>query len=94
MVGVLPVRNSFDDLVGAGEDRWRDRQAERLGSREVDDQLECRWLLHRQIDGLGALEDLPDVSTDNAISVGQVRPITDQAASSDVFAPVIDRGIA
>src|SRR5262249_5959088 len=32
---------SLDDLVGAGEDRWRDRQAERLGRVEIDDQLEC-----------------------------------------------------
>jgi hypothetical protein len=25
----------FDDLVGAGEDRWRDGEAERLGSVEI-----------------------------------------------------------
>ena len=36
---------SFDDLVGAGEDRLRDGQAERLGGLEIDDQLEfCRLL--------------------------------------------------
>src|SRR6516225_7440422 len=38
---------SFDDLVGAGEDRWRNRQAQRLGGLEVDDQLELRRLLDR-----------------------------------------------
>ena len=47
----------FDDLVGAGEDRWRDRQAERFGGYEIDDQLECRRLLDRKIGRLGALED-------------------------------------
>ena len=57
---------SFDDFVGAGEDRWRDREAERLGCVEVDDQLECRRLLDRQIGGLGALEDPSGV---NALQV-------------------------
>jgi hypothetical protein len=39
------MRLLFDDLVGAGEDRWRHGEAERLGSFEVDDQLERRRLL-------------------------------------------------
>src|SRR5882672_5674736 len=50
---------SFDDLVGAGEDRWRDGEAERLGGLEIDHQLEGRRLLDREIGGLGALEDFP-----------------------------------
>jgi putative ABC transport system substrate-binding protein len=33
----------FDDLIGAGEDRGRYRQAQRLGGLEVDDQLEL-WV--------------------------------------------------
>jgi hypothetical protein len=48
----------------------RDGQAERLGGLEIDDQLECRRLLDRQIGGLGALEDLSDVTADVAIGVG------------------------
>src|SRR5262249_12441109 len=53
---------SFDDLVGVGEDRWRDRQPERLGGLEIDHQFECGRLLDRQIGGLGAIENLPGVN--------------------------------
>src|SRR6266481_6040872 len=58
--------HSFDDLVGAGEDRWRDGEAKRLGGVEVDDQLEGRRLLDRQVGGLGALEDPSGVNADLA----------------------------
>ena len=46
---------SFDNLVGAGEDRWRDREPERLGGLEIDHQLECSRLLDRQVGRFGAL---------------------------------------
>jgi len=49
------MRMLFDDLVGEVEDRGRDRQAERLGGLQVDDQLEPRRLLNGQVRGLGAL---------------------------------------
>jgi hypothetical protein len=38
---------SFDDLVGAHEDRFRYREAERLGRLEIDEKFEFRRLLHR-----------------------------------------------
>src|SRR5262249_38379280 len=38
---------SFANLIGAGEGRGRHRQAERRRGLEVDDELECRRLLHR-----------------------------------------------
>src|SRR5262245_64215813 len=45
----------FDHLVGAGEQRLRHVEAERLGCLEVDHQLELGWLLDRNIARLGAL---------------------------------------
>jgi len=40
----------------AREQRWRNRQAERLGRVEVEDHLDFRGLVHRQIGGLFARE--------------------------------------
>jgi hypothetical protein len=42
---------SFDDLVGAGENRWRGGQAERLGGREIDHELKPGRLLDREVSG-------------------------------------------
>src|SRR5882762_2997255 len=40
---------SLDHLIGAGEERLRDRQAERVGRLEVDHQLKFARLYHWQI---------------------------------------------
>jgi hypothetical protein len=39
----------FDHLVGGREQRWRDRQAKRFSSLEIDDQFEFCWLLDGKI---------------------------------------------
>src|SRR6516162_1371395 len=45
----LGLAHLLDHLVGAQQDRLRHRQAKRLGGFEVDDQLDPRGLLHRQV---------------------------------------------
>ena len=68
-----------------------DRQAERLGGLEINDQLERGRLHHRQISGFGPLEDLPGVNTDLPIDPRETRPIADQAAVRGVFTKLIYR---
>jgi hypothetical protein len=47
-----------DHLVGLEEEGWGNRQAQRLGGLEVDDELERRGLLERQVGEVGAIQDL------------------------------------
>jgi hypothetical protein len=44
----------LDDLIRSHQERLRDRQPERLGRFEIDDQLELRWLLDGQFSRLSA----------------------------------------
>jgi hypothetical protein len=53
---------SLNDLVGAGEERGRNRDAERLRRLPVDDELELGRELDRQITGLFALDDPGDIA--------------------------------
>src|SRR5439155_22135231 len=51
------VLDSFNDLIRPQQERWRDREAERLRGLHIEDQLELRRLLDREVGGLGALEN-------------------------------------
>jgi len=85
------MRLLFDDLVGAGEDRWRHCKAERLRGLEVDDQLEPGWLLDRKIGRLGALEDLSGVNSSLAPGIGEAWSVADQAAGRGEFPSLVNR---
>src|SRR5215204_2687853 len=66
---------SFDHLVGADQQAGRDEDAHLLGGLKVDDHLEVRRLLDRQIRGRRALQDFVDVGCrpgTNPIEIGAV----------------------
>src|SRR6267142_3999178 len=70
-----PRLRSFDHLVRADREGLRNRQSERPGRSEVDEELELGWLLEGQLAGLGALQDLVDVvrrPADDGVEVGSV----------------------
>src|SRR5438045_5786412 len=77
----------LDNLVGAHQHRLRHSEAQRLGGAKVDDQLDGRRLLDRQIGRLGAPEDLSRVSTAQAIGSCEACSIADQAAGRGELAP-------
>src|SRR5580693_6455465 len=58
----------FNYLVGAGEDRRRDSQAERPRGFGVDDEFECGRLLNRKISRLSSLQDAVDIASGAAAS--------------------------
>jgi hypothetical protein len=52
----------LNHLVGGGQQRFRDAKAEGLGGFDVDDELELRRLLDRQVGGLGSFENARDIA--------------------------------
>jgi hypothetical protein len=55
------VAGLLDHLIGHEEQGWGHREAQRLSGLEVENQLVLRGLLHGQVSGLGALENLVHV---------------------------------
>jgi hypothetical protein len=70
----------FDQLVGTQKERLGDGEPDRLGSLEVNHQLELGRELNRQFAHLGAAQQAVDVGGGAAVQVNDIHPIADQAA--------------
>src|SRR5262245_40545947 len=86
--------SSLDDLVGTGEKRQWDFEAERLDGLEVDCQLEICRQYNRQIARLLTLEDAAGINASLPVCSVDAGRIAHQPAGSDGFGPAIDRGDA
>src|SRR5262245_65271825 len=86
----LGDRRSFHHSVGAGDERRRNYEAERLRGPEVDDQFESGWLQHWQIGRARLLEHERGIRALLAIHIGKVRSIAHQAARRGEIAPFVE----
>src|SRR5215471_2774796 len=86
MTGPMPRSKKgllFDHFVCTREQRRRHGKTECFGSLKIDHQFEPSRGLHRQISWLLALEDAIDIPSGAPVVIEPVRPVRDQAASSD-----------
>src|SRR5262249_48793152 len=72
--------NSFDHLVGANQERFWQRKANRLGSFEIHDQLELGWPLDRQLARVCARENSIDVACSSLEHRRQVPAVSHEPA--------------
>ena len=82
---------SLDHLVGAREERLRNRQTNCLCSLEVDDQLELCRVLHWQVAELGAPEYPVDVTCRLPELLSRVVAVRNQSTSLGMRSIWIDR---
>src|SRR5262249_49401213 len=66
---------SLDHLVGAGDERRRNFEAERLGSLDIDHEFVFGRLLDWQLGGLLALEDAIDIAGRLPVLIDPIGPI-------------------
>jgi len=72
--------SSFDQVVGNGKYAGRNRESECLSSRQINNELEFRWLLDRKIRRACTLENLIHIPRSTPEEVHFIRAIGDEAA--------------
>src|SRR5262244_2557167 len=82
----------LDHLIGPCQQRLRDRQAQRLGRLQIDDQRELGRLLDWYISRFGTLQNLVDEDRGTSPVVKKIRGIGHEASSLDKEAIFIHGG--
>src|SRR6516164_1658717 len=72
--------SSFDQVVGNGKYARRNSESECLSSRQINNELEFRWLLDRKIRRACTLENLIHIPRSTPEKVHFIRTIGDEAA--------------
>jgi hypothetical protein len=82
---------SSDDSIRPRQHVRRHRQAYLLGGFEIDDELEFRRLLYRQIGWFGAFENFVNHHGDAPVVFGLLRSVRHQAASGYKTSLMVNR---
>src|SRR5260221_1407360 len=82
---------SINKLTEAMEIMAWHRKPERLGGREINDQIEFHWLLDRNLSGLCPAQDLIDEISGTSPHTRPVRSIGHQTTRFDVLSHAVQR---
>src|SRR3954453_11724135 len=82
----------FDHFIGAREQRLWDRDPQRRGRLQVDDQLELGRRLHGKVAWLLTFQNTVNVLGRTAIGINLIRSIGDEASLGDPPPAGKDRG--
>src|SRR5262245_29592265 len=82
----------FDHLVGEREQRRRNRQAERLGDLQIDDEIEFNRLLDRQIGRLRSAQNPVNITSGAPELVSKVYSIGHQTSRFNIVTRAVHRG--
>src|SRR5262249_54089270 len=85
-----PSTPSLDYLVSTQQKRLWNRQAERLGGCNVDDEIELRRLLDRDVARLRATQNLIDITSGAPEKVQKVRSIGHQTSRFDPLSGIVN----
>ena len=89
--GGRPTPHSITSSARGEQRRWH-FDVERPGGLEIDDQLDFRDLLNRQVRGFLAFENSPYIEADGLVHLCITASIAHQTARRSEFGELVDRG--